>query len=199
METAGKLQKAICGLAMAAGLGACNPGDLLDWGTRQLVSKPPSDSELFSLDGTEATQIYYQFIDERGRVRFVTSLEAVPAAWRARVGFVELTSPPPLTPQDMQRIQQARTKRIQLRQRTDRREPTIILYAADWCGACRAAKRYMDGKGIGYLERNVDEPRWQEEMYSKAGRGGIPVIDIEGQIMRGFNERRFQALLERMS
>ena len=77
----------------------------------------------------------------------------------------------------MQRIQRARTERIQVRHETGRSQPTIIIYSADWCGACRAAKKYMDGEGIEYIERNVDEPRWQEEMYSKAGRGGIPPID----------------------
>ena len=72
----------------------------------------------------------------------------------------------------------------------------MILYGADWCGACRRAKAWLDKRGIAYDERNVDEPRWKREMYAKAGRGGIPVIDVDGSVIRGFNPQRLAQLIE---
>ncbi len=185
-------------LATGALLAACDPIEIFDLVSGPLAMKP-ENSDLLSLDGEEAMQIYYQFTDAKGRVRFVTSLEAVPETWRDRVGFVELSSPPPLTPEDMRRVQEARLNRIQVRRQEGHSSPEIIIYSADWCGACRAAKRYMDSEGIEYTERNVDEPRWQEEMFAKAGPGGIPVIDVEGNLMRGFSKGRLQALLEQAS
>ncbi len=185
-------------LATGALLTACDPMEIFDSVSGPLALKPES-SDLLSLDGQEAMQIYYQFTDEKGRVRFVTSMEAVPEAWRDRVGFVELSSPPPLTPEDMRRVQAARLNRVEVRRREDRSSPEIIIYSADWCGACRAAKRYMDSEGIEYTERNVDEPRWQEEMFARAGPGGIPVIDVDGNLMRGFSKARLQELLEQAS
>lgn len=198
MDAAKRLRRTVFALATGALLAACDPMEIFDSVSGPLAMKP-ENSDLLSLDGKEAMQIYYQFTDEKGRVRFVTSLEAVPEAWRDRVGFVELSSPPPLTPEDMRRVQEARLSRIQVRRQEDHSSPEIIIYSADWCGACRAAKRYMDREGIEYTERNVDEPRWQEEMFAKAGPGGIPVIDVDGTLMRGFSKGRLQALLEQAS
>ena len=159
------------------------------------------DPSLVSLDG-EAMQIYYQFVDARGRVRFVPTLDEVPVEWRERVGFVEMSSPPPGSPAEAQRQRDRRTASVAVPTRgaastapASGARADVILYGADWCGACRMAKSYMDEKGIAYEERNVDEPRWAEEMRSKAGPGGIPVIDVGGQIMRGFNSERLDQLL----
>jgi len=80
-----------------------------------------------------------------------------------------------------------------------RGDAEIILYSADWCGACRSAKQYMDAQGIDYVERNVDEDRWKQEMFAKAGQGGIPVFDIDGQILRGFSPQRLNDLIGRAS
>ena len=147
-------------------------------------------------------QVYYQFVDERGRVRFVPTLDEVPVEWRARVGFVEMSSPPPTSPADAQRLREKRTAHVQIPARTTAstgaaagNRVEVILYAADWCGACRMAKQYMDGKGIPYDERNVDEARWAEEMRAKAGPGGIPVIEVEGRIMRGFSADRLDQMI----
>ena len=48
--------------------------------------------------GPDAKRLYYQFIDGKGRVRFVERLSDVPEKWRQRVGFVEMDSAPPLSP-----------------------------------------------------------------------------------------------------
>ena len=198
MDAASRLRRGMFALVTGALLTACDPIEIINLVFAPLAMKP-ENSDLLSLDGKEAMQIYYQFTDEKGRVRFVTSLQAVPEAWRDRVGFVELPSAPPSTPEDMRRVQEARLNRIQVRSPEHRRSPEIIIYSADWCGACRAAKRYMDSEGIEYTERNVDEPRWKEEMFAKAGPGGIPVIDVEGNLMRGFSKGRLQALIEQAS
>jgi glutaredoxin len=140
-------------------------------------------------------------VDERGRVRFVSTLSDVPPDWRSRVGFVEMSSPPPGSPADAQRLRDKRTARVSVPARAGAtasargNKVEVIIYSADWCGACRMAKQYMDSKGIAYDERNVDEQRWAEEMREKAGPGGIPVIEIDGQIMRGFSAQRLDQML----
>jgi glutaredoxin len=181
---------------------ACQPGD---GGSPTTTSTGPSDPNLVSIESGDVMQVYYQFVDERGRVRFVPTLDAVPSEWRDRVGFVEMSSPPPMSPGDAKRIREAKMRSMpgsssaRVGYDSDRRpagSPEIILYGADWCGACRSAKKYMDGEGIDYIERNVDEDRWKQEMFAKAGQGGIPVFDIEGQILRGFSPQRLGKLIE---
>jgi glutaredoxin len=186
---------------------ACGPSGAGDGtaasGPSRSASGQSRDPGIVSLEETEPTQVYYQFVDERGRVRFVSTLAEVPEDWRARVGFVEMSSPPPDRPADAQRLRDRRTAHVRVPASAGAGSPAaagnrsdVILYGADWCGACRMAKQYMDDKGIAYDERNVDEPQWAEEMRAKAGPGGIPVIDVGGQILRGFSAARLDQMLK---
>jgi thiol-disulfide isomerase/thioredoxin len=102
----------------------------------------PDGSDFESLGPDEGTRIYYQFIDERNRVRFVERLEDVPERWRVNAGFVEMSSPPPLTPADA-RATVARRMESTRKQR-DAGTPRVLLYYADWCGYCRKAKAHLD-------------------------------------------------------
>jgi glutaredoxin len=156
---------------------------------------------LISLASGEATRIYYQYVDEKGAVHFVESLDAVPEAWRDRVGFVEMSSPPPMSPADMQRAIQADHKRVAARMKanTAATGPEVVIYAADWCGACRKAKAYMDRKGIRYQERNVDQPGPRKELLEKSGGRSIPVIEVNGRIMKGFNPQRLEQMISEAS
>ena len=65
----------------------------------------------------------------------------------------------------------------------------IIVYSADWCGYCQMTKRYFDSLGIEYTEKNVElDPGAAQEAEEKSGQRGIPVIDIDGKIIIGFNK-----------
>lgn len=70
---------------------------------------------------------------------------------------------------------------------------TVIIYGAEWCGACHEAAAYLKKKGIPYVEKDIEkDPQAAREMQSKlrsAGMrsGSIPVIDVRGHVMVGFN------------
>jgi glutaredoxin len=161
-----------------------------------VAGERPVDSDLIALEEGKATRIYYQFVDERGAVRFVQSLELVPPKWRERVGFVESSTPPPMSPRDMQRAIQARQVRLEVRVSAGKRGPQIIMYSADWCSACRAAKKYLDGMGVEYEEKNVDDKSVAREMRGKTGSRGIPVFDIDGAILKGFNPKQLEKMIK---
>jgi len=72
----------------------------------------------------------------------------------------------------------------------------VIIYSADWCAFCHAAKEYLDGKGIEYLEKNVEEnPEYAQEAVEKSKQMGIPVLDIDGTIIVGFDRPKIDAAL----
>lgn len=72
----------------------------------------------------------------------------------------------------------------------------VILYSADWCAFCRAAKDYFTKQGIAFEERNVEHnPQFMQESVEKSGQMGIPVIDIDGEIIIGFDRPRIDAAL----
>jgi glutaredoxin 3 len=73
----------------------------------------------------------------------------------------------------------------------------ITVYSADWCAFCHAAKQYLDKLGIKYTEKNVEDDRaFAEEAISKSGQMGIPVLDIDGTIIVGFDRPKIDAAIK---
>lgn len=72
----------------------------------------------------------------------------------------------------------------------------VTVYSADWCGFCHMVKAYLDKQGVKYQERNVEEDmKYAQEAYQKSGQMGIPVIDIDGEIIIGFDRPRIDQTL----
>ena len=73
----------------------------------------------------------------------------------------------------------------------------VIVYGAEWCGFCHVAMKYFDDKGVKYEYRNVDEDQtWLAESVTKSQQTGIPVIDIDGDIIVGFDRPKIDASLK---
>lgn len=73
----------------------------------------------------------------------------------------------------------------------------VIIYSADWCAFCHAAKQYFDQKGVKYTEKNVEkDPAAGLEAVDKSGQRGIPVIDIDGTIILGFDRPKIDFALK---
>jgi len=81
--------------------------------------------------------------------------------------------------------------------------PLVIIYGADWCTACHDAAAYLRGKGVAFVEKNVERDRdAAREMTDKLAKSGlhggsIPVLDVKGKIMIGFNPRSVDEALGR--
>ena len=72
----------------------------------------------------------------------------------------------------------------------------ITIYSATWCAFCHAAKDYLDKKGIAYVDKDVEsDPAFANEAVDKSGQMGIPVIDIDGTIIIGFDRPKIDATL----
>jgi glutaredoxin 3 len=71
-----------------------------------------------------------------------------------------------------------------------------IVYSATWCAFCHATKDYLTSKNIEFEDRDVEsDPKFTEEAVSKSGQRGIPVIDIDGTIIVGFDRPKLDAAL----
>jgi glutaredoxin len=77
----------------------------------------------------------------------------------------------------------------------------VVIYGAEWCGACHDAARYLRRKGIPYVEKDIEkDPGAAREMEAKLSKNGlrggsIPVMDVRGTIMVGFDPERVEAAL----
>lgn len=73
----------------------------------------------------------------------------------------------------------------------------VTIYSADWCAFCHAAKDYLGKLGVKYDEKNVEQnPAYAMEAVQKSGQMGIPVLDIDGKIIIGFDRPRIDAALK---
>lgn len=78
-----------------------------------------------------------------------------------------------------------------------------IVYAASWCSACRGAEAYLRGEGVTVVTKDIErDPGAQKEMDEKLHRAGlpkkgtIPVIDIRGRIIVGFDKREIKRAIQ---
>lgn len=73
----------------------------------------------------------------------------------------------------------------------------VTIYTTPVCVWCHRAKSFFQEHGVNYTEKNVAfDHAAGEEMIQKSGQMGVPVIDINGQIVIGFDEGRIRQLLE---
>jgi glutaredoxin len=76
---------------------------------------------------------------------------------------------------------------------------SVVMYMTDWCGYCKKAGEYIRSMGADLVEYNIEKDKSKrDEMRQKVGGGsGVPVIDIEGTIIRGYNQGAIKAALDR--
>jgi glutaredoxin 3 len=74
---------------------------------------------------------------------------------------------------------------------------SVTIYSTPTCGFCYMAKDYFKRNDIEYQEKDVSyDKEAAEEMIKKTGQLGVPVIDIDGEIVIGFNEPKIATLLK---
>lgn len=73
----------------------------------------------------------------------------------------------------------------------------ITVYSATWCAFCHAAMDYFDKLGVEYTDKDVEKDlEAGKEAVDKSGQRGIPVIDIDGEIIVGFDKPKIDAVLK---
>lgn len=73
----------------------------------------------------------------------------------------------------------------------------VTIYTTPTCGYCHMAKQYLSENQIPFEEKNVSlDHTAAEEMIRKSNQMGVPVIDVDGQIIVGFDQSRLAQLLQ---
>jgi glutaredoxin 3 len=74
----------------------------------------------------------------------------------------------------------------------------VTLYTTPTCTYCTKAKKYLRENRITFREYNVaQDMRRADEMVKKSGQMGVPVIDIHGKVIVGFNQPEIERALRR--
>lgn len=74
----------------------------------------------------------------------------------------------------------------------------VTIYTTPTCGYCTKAKSYFREHSVPFTEYNVaNDQRKAEEMVHKSGQMGVPVIDVHGKVIVGFNQPEIEKALHR--
>lgn len=74
--------------------------------------------------------------------------------------------------------------------------PNVTIYTTPTCVYCKMTKNFFLDHNIQYTEKNVvEDSQAREQMIQKSGQMGVPVIDIDGQIVVGYDQERISELL----
>ncbi len=72
----------------------------------------------------------------------------------------------------------------------------VVVYTTPTCRFCAATKRFLKERSIPFREIDVSRnPEAARELQRKSGQTGVPVIDVNGRIIVGFDQAKLiQAL-----
>ena len=73
---------------------------------------------------------------------------------------------------------------------------TIKVYSTPTCPWCTVAKKHLQAKNVSFEDLDVSRDRDAAmEMIQKSGQRGVPVLDIDGTIIVGFDQAKIDQLI----
>lgn len=74
--------------------------------------------------------------------------------------------------------------------------PKVIVYSTQTCPFCHMAEDFLKNNNIEFKAVDVGvDKEGLKEMMEKSGQTGVPVIDVDGKVIVGFNEPQIRELL----
>jgi glutaredoxin-like YruB-family protein len=72
----------------------------------------------------------------------------------------------------------------------------VTIYSTPTCVYCKMAKEFFAKNNVAYEEHDVaSDMKAREEMVNKSHQLGVPVIDIDNNIVVGFDQKTIEGLL----
>ena len=76
----------------------------------------------------------------------------------------------------------------------------ITIYKTSWCAFCHTEAQWLDKMGIPYASKDIEaDPAAYKELMDKSGGtfSGVPVTDIGGDLVLGFDRPKLTATMEK--
>jgi glutaredoxin len=161
----------------------------------RLGGEPEPEPETPATEREPAT--FYRYTDETGTVRFVSSLAEVPKALRASARPVgDRLQRAPALPASKRKAGRQATREALAAGIERSLEHDVVVYTTSWCGWCRKTLAFLDKQGVAYENRDIEaDDSYREELIEKTGGTTIPVVEIDGEIIRGYDPTRMAQLL----
>lgn len=73
----------------------------------------------------------------------------------------------------------------------------VIVYSTETCPYCIMLIKFLKENNIKFEEKDINQDgNATKEMVEKSGQIGVPVIDIDGEIIIGFDKERLKKVLK---
>jgi glutaredoxin 3 len=77
-----------------------------------------------------------------------------------------------------------------------KKQPRVIVFSTPTCSYCNMAKQYFRQKKVRFRDVDVSrDPVAARDLVRRSGQMGVPVIDIGGKIIVGFDRPKIDQLL----
>jgi len=76
----------------------------------------------------------------------------------------------------------------------------VIIYSTSWCAFCHTEMQWLEKLGVDFVAKDIEADKAAyEELMSKNGGSfsGVPVTDIAGELVLGFDRPKLQAAMEK--
>ncbi|MGA2959316.1 MAG: DUF4124 domain-containing protein [Thermodesulfobacteriota bacterium] len=85
------------------------------------------------------------------------------------------------------------------KEKREYRDIEVILYMTEWDPNSLRTRAYLKSLGVNLIEYDVkkNKAKNQEKMRKSGGANGVPVIDVEGIILKGFIPDRIKNAVEK--
>lgn len=78
----------------------------------------------------------------------------------------------------------------------EKKYPRVIIFTTPSCSFCRTAKQYLRQQGVKFKDVDVSrDPSAARDMVKRSGQQGVPVLDIGGKIVVGFDRPKIDHFL----
>ncbi len=77
--------------------------------------------------------------------------------------------------------------------------PKVTIYSTTWCAFCKTERQWLEKLGVAYDYKNIEEDQdAYNDLMAKLGGNfrGVPVTDIAGDMILGFDRPKLQAAME---
>lgn len=72
----------------------------------------------------------------------------------------------------------------------------VIVYSTETCPFCKQVKAFLKKNNVEYKDIDVSSNQEAaQEMIQKSSQMGVPVIDVDGNILIGFDQQKLSELL----
>jgi glutaredoxin-like YruB-family protein len=140
---------------------------------------------------------FYRYTDETGTVRFVTSLEEVPRGLRESARPVgDRVQRAPALPSAKRAAREQVRRDVVESGSAQAFEHEVVVYTTSWCGWCRKTLAFLTKQGVAFENRDIEaDEAFRDELIEKTGSTNIPVVEIDGELIRGYDPQRMAQLL----